>query len=139
MQNYKILFNYLFKSYLSLKMHVVNVSCSSTACDWTKGRNRSHSNSNQLTHKWGVGSCIIFMATDNVTEHVVYKRHGMVCCICTKTNYSTSVLAKTPISHRQHVLASITESALQIKLTLNSKLKAKLKALTPIHCTVRWQ
>jgi len=37
------------------------------------GSKRSHSNSNQLTDKWGVGCCIIFMATDDVTEHVVYR------------------------------------------------------------------
>ena len=56
--------------YLYLKRCVIKVSCSSKACDWTTGRNRSHSNSSQLTDKWGVGCCIIFMATNDVTKHV---------------------------------------------------------------------
>jgi len=30
------------------------VSCSPKACDWTTGRKRSHSNSNQLTDKYVV-------------------------------------------------------------------------------------
>ena len=70
--------------YLSLKRRVVQVSCPQTACDWTTRRKRSHGNSNQLTAKWGVGCCIVFMATDDVTERVVYKRRGSargVLCI----------------------------------------------------------
>ena len=42
---------------LYLKRRVVNVSCSSTACDWTTGRKRSqpsHSDSTQLTDKYAV-------------------------------------------------------------------------------------
>ena len=42
------------------------------ACDWTMGRKRSHGNSNQIIDKSGVGYCIIFMATDDVTERVMY-------------------------------------------------------------------
>jgi len=38
-----------------------------------QGKKRSHSNSNQLKNKWGVG-CITFIATDDVTERVVYKQ-----------------------------------------------------------------
>ena len=64
------------------------------ACDWTTGRKRSHSNSNQLTDKWIMGCCIIFMATDDVTERVIYKRCGSACCVCTEKNYSKSALAK---------------------------------------------
>jgi len=36
------------------KRRVVNVSCSSTACGWMTGRERSHSDSNQLTDKLAV-------------------------------------------------------------------------------------
>ena len=48
-----------------------SVSCLSKATDWSMAL---HSNSNQLTDKciWGVGCCILFTATDDVTEHVDY-------------------------------------------------------------------
>jgi len=36
------------------KRRVVNVSCSTTACGWMTGRERSHSDSNQLTDKLAV-------------------------------------------------------------------------------------
>jgi len=41
---------------------LLSVSCPQTACDWTTGRKRSHSNSNQLTDKWcaGVAALIIW-------------------------------------------------------------------------------
>ena len=32
---------------------LLRLSCSQTACDWTTGRKRSHSDSIQLTAKWG--------------------------------------------------------------------------------------
>ena len=42
------------------------MSCPQTACDWTTERKGSHSNSNQLTDKWGAGD-------DNVaTRHYYY-------------------------------------------------------------------
>ena len=113
----------------SLSLHILlsftsekaccQVSCSSTACDWTTGRKKSHSNSNKLTDKWGVDCCVKFMATDDVTEHVVYKRRGSACCVCTETKLQQISARKTLISHSQHYLASITESALQIKLRLS--------------------
>ena len=54
------------KSNLCLKRRVANVLCPQTACDWTTGRKRSQSNSNQLTAKWGAGG-------DNVaTRHYYY-------------------------------------------------------------------
>ena len=55
-----------------------SVSCPSKACDWTIG---SHSNSNQLINKcvWGVACCIVFMATNGVTEHVVYASDACWC------------------------------------------------------------
>jgi len=91
----------------SLSLHILlsftsekaccQVSCSSTACDWTTGRKRSHSNSNKLTDKWGVDCCIIFMATDDVTESVVYKRRGSACCVCTETKLQQISARKTPI------------------------------------------
>ena len=40
-----------------------SVSCPQTACDWMTGRKRSHSDSNQLTDKWGAGG-------DNITGQV---------------------------------------------------------------------
>ena len=36
------------------KRRVVNMSCSTTACGWMTGRERSHSDSNQLTDKLAV-------------------------------------------------------------------------------------
>jgi len=51
-----------------LKRRVANVSCSQTACDWTTGRTRSHTNSKQLTGKWGIGG-------DNVATRHLLLRH----------------------------------------------------------------
>ena len=98
------------------------VSCSSTACDWTTWRKRSHSNSNQLTDKWIMGCCIIFMATDDVTERVIYKRCGSACCVCTEKKLQQISACKTPIPHSQYYLASTAESTLQIKLRLDCRI-----------------
>jgi len=50
------------------------VSCSFTACDWMTGRKRSHSNSNQLTDKWGA-------CGDNVATRPYYYWVMRCCCI----------------------------------------------------------
>jgi len=50
---------------LSLKLRVAKLSCPQMACDWTTGRKQSHSNSNQLTDKRGVGCCVIPMTTQS--------------------------------------------------------------------------
>jgi len=61
------------------------VSCSSTACDWTTGRKRSHSNSNQPRDKWGVG-CHIY---GNQWRHRARNKLQQISA------------RKTPISHSQ--------------------------------------
>ena len=62
----------IYKSCPVPSRYVAKVSCPRMACNWTTGRKISHSNSIQLTAKWGVGCYIVFMATDDVTERVVY-------------------------------------------------------------------
>jgi len=51
--------------HLSLQSRVAKVLCRQAAFDWTTGRKRSHSNSNQITDRWGAGG-------DNTVQHCSY-------------------------------------------------------------------
>ena len=93
------------------------VSCSATACDWTTGRKRSHTNCNQLTDKWAAVSYLWQPMTSQSASSKA-TRVGVLRLYRT-TNYSKSALAKRPVSHSRHYLAIVIESALQIKLRLN--------------------
>ena len=65
---------------------LLRLSCSQTACDWTTGRKRSHSDSIQLTAKWGSSG-------DNIaTRHYCYcVMHGS--CIGMDYDYVIDVVA----------------------------------------------
>jgi len=54
---------------------VVNMSCSSTACGWMTGRERSHSDSNQLTDKLAVSHSSGYVIVESVIVESALRSH----------------------------------------------------------------
>ena len=67
-----------------------SMSCPSKACDLAMG---THSSSSQLTEKciWGVVCCVIFMATNDATERVVYISDTGQCCTSDQTRLNCCI------------------------------------------------